>query len=332
MAKITVIGAGSWGTAQAHHLRRAGHEVLLWGCEFDSEVLRQVSQERRHKFFPGVTIAAGIETSQDLEYALKDRDLVAMAVPSQVMRSVAKEMSSCIGRHTVVVNTSKGLEKGTLCRMSEVLYQELGYLERLTVLSGPSFAGELIRNLPTAVTVAGYTRQATETVKQAYHFDNMRIYTSSDIVGVELGGVLKNIFALATGINDGCKMGNNGRAALLTRGLAEMSRLVVALGGNEATVQGLSGMGDMVLTATGDLSRNRTVGLRLGAGETLEQIMQSMEQVAEGVYSTQCGVELAKANGVEVPIMSVTAEVLAGRLSAAQAMEKLLARAPKKER
>ena len=298
----------------------------------DREVLQQVAQERRHKFFPGITLAEGIATSTDLESSLKDRDLVSMAVPSQVMRLVARQVAEYIPRHTVVVNTAKGLDKGSLCRMSEVLYQELGYMERITVMSGPSFASELARNLPTAVTVAGYTRSAIEVVKNAYHYDCMRIYTSSDIVGVELGGIFKNVFALATGIVDGCNMGNNARAALLTRGLAEMSRLVVALGGQEVTMQGLSGMGDMVLTATGDLSRNRTVGLRLGAGESLEQIMATMEQVAEGVYTTHSGVALAEENGVDVPIMKATAAVLEGKLSVRQAMARLLSRAPKKER
>ena len=331
MAKIAVLGAGSWGSAQANHLRKAGHEVVLWGWGPDCEILRELAAHRVHKFFPGITFAEGIQVTDDICKAVQDRDIVVMAVPSQAMRSVAHSISETLDRHTVVLNTAKGLEQVTLCRMSEVLYQELGYLERLTVLSGPSFAREVAAGLPTAVTVAGYTRQAIEAVKNAYHHGRMRIYTSNDIIGVELGGTLKNIIALATGIVDGCGMGDNCRAALLTRALVEMSRLVVALGGQEATMQGLSGLGDMILTSTGDQSRNRQVGLRLGAGESLQDILHSMEQVAEGVYTARSGMELAKANNVDCPIIAETNMVLEGQHTVQEAVQVLFARSPKKE-
>ncbi len=326
--RIAVIGSGSWGTAQAHHLRRAGHEVLVWGRD---KATLQALTEGHHRFFPHIQLAAGLQVSSDLAEAVRDQELIVMAVPSKAMREVAHALAPAVARDSVVVSTAKGLEPVTYQRMSEVLYQEIGFLERLAVLSGPSFAQELARNLPTAVTVAGYTKRVLEAVKAAYHFDNMRIYTSHDFIGVELGGVFKNVLALATGIVDGFGMGNNARAALLTRGMAEISRLVVALGGQEATMQGLSGVGDAILTSTGDLSRNRQVGLRLGRGETLQEIMTSMEQVAEGVTTTASGVALARACAVEVPIMSETAKVLAGEHSVAQAVGALLARSPRQE-
>jgi glycerol-3-phosphate dehydrogenase (NAD(P)+) len=326
---IVVLGSGNWGTAQAHHLRRAGLEVTLWGR--DPRVLSEVQAGRHPRFFGDFRLASGIRTEPDLESAVQDKAAVVVALPSTAVRPVARAARSAVPEDALVVSTSKGLEQETLLRMSEVLAEEWGRLERITVLSGPSFALEVLRGLPTAVTAAGPTLSAARRACDLYHHGAMRVYTSTDLVGVELGGVLKNVIALAAGVTDGFGMGNNARAALLTRGLAEIRRLVVALGGQAATVTGLSGLGDLLLTATGDLSRNRQVGLRLGRGESLEQILADLDQVAEGVLTARSGLELARNQQVEVPLIEETQRFLQGEHSVAEAVRRLLARAPKAE-
>jgi len=326
---VVVLGSGSWGTAQAHHLRRAGMDVTLWGR--DAEALSAVQAGRHPRFFGDFPLAAGIRSEPDLARAVRDKAAVVVALPSTAVREVARAARAAVSEEALVVSTTKGLELETLLRMSEVLAEEWGRLERITVLSGPSFALEVLQGLPTAVTAAGPTLAAARRASHLYHHGAVRIYTSTDLVGVELGGVLKNVIALAAGVTDGFGMGHNARAALLTRGLAEIRRLVVALGGQAATVTGLSGLGDLLLTATGDLSRNRQVGLRLGRGESLEQILADLGQVAEGVLTARSGLELARSHQVEVPLIEETHRILQGEHSVAEAVRHLLARAPKTE-
>lgn len=329
MSEVVVLGAGSWGTALAHHLRRSGHEVTVWGR--NPEALRHLERGRNPQFFGDEPLAEGLRGETDLARAVAGKDAVVVSVPSTAVRSVAHAARADVPGEALVVSTTKGLEGGTLRRMSEVLAEELGRLERIAVLSGPSFALEVVRGLPTAVTVAGPTLAVARRASALFHHGTMRVYTSTDVVGVELGGVLKNVIALAAGVTDGFGMGHNARAALLTRGLAEMRRLVVALGGQASTVAGLSGLGDLMLTATGDLSRNRRVGLRLGAGESLPDILADLGQVAEGVLTAHNGLELARQHEVEVPIIEEIHNIVEGRHTVAEAVRRLLARAPKAE-
>jgi glycerol-3-phosphate dehydrogenase (NAD(P)+) len=326
---VAVLGAGSWGTAQAHHLRLGGLDVTLWGR--DPQALRAVESGRNPRFLGDEPLAPGLRGETDLERAVRGKTAVVVALPSTSVRAVASAARAAIPDDALVVSTTKGLELGSLLRMSEVLAEEWGRLERISVLSGPSFALEVLRGLPTAVTAAGPTLQAAQRASRLYHHGSMRIYTSTDLVGVELGGVLKNVIALAAGVIDGFGMGHNARAALLTRGLAEIRRLVVALGGQAGTVNGLSGLGDLLLTATGDLSRNRQVGLRLGRGESLESVLADLGQVAEGVLTARSGLELARLHQVEVPLIEETQRILQGEHTVAEAVRHLLTRAPRAE-
>ncbi len=300
--RIAVLGAGAWGSALASHLEKAGNKVILWDKD-----------------------------EPNLEEIIKRSELVVFAVPSHAMREVSQLSKAYISPELLVVSVAKGLEQKTTKTMSEVLCEELGHPERITVLSGPSFAKEVKEGLPTAVTIAGETEEAARKAASYFHFDNFRVYTSIDVVGVELGGVLKNIIALAVGIVDGVGMGHNARAALITRGLAEMQRLVIKLGGQPLTVTGLSVLGDLLLTSTGDLSRNRQVGLRLGKGEKLEDILKSLGQVAEGVTATAVALELAKKHSISVPIITEVDKVLSGKSSIDDAVKSLLNREPKAE-
>ena len=324
--KTTVLGAGSWGTALAHHLKCAKKDVCLWALEKENLISIQEKQVNP-EFFPNETLAKGIQTEANLEKALKGSEVVVAAVPSSAMREVAKKIKTLIADNAIVVSVAKGLEKGTLKSMSEVLKEELSNTKNIAVLSGPSFALEVVRNLPTAVVVASTNNKTTEKVTELFHFENFRVYTSEDLIGVEHGGVFKNIYALAAGVSDGLGMGHNTRAALLTRGLAEMKRLIIALGGKQETVFGLSGLGDLMLTATGDLSRNRRVGLKLGAGAKLSDVLNEIGQVAEAVTTTEKALELAKKYQVEVPIIEEVSKLLAQKTTAKESMQALLSRA-----
>lgn len=329
---ITVLGAGSWGTALAHHLRKDTHpkknlEVTIWGR--DVEVLSNISEKQQNpRYFPGLQLASGIRGEADLKKALEKAKLVIIALPSASVREIGNLVKPFIMQECFVVSTTKGLEQGTLKPMSAVLAEELGHPSRIAVLSGPSFALEIIRGLPTAVTVAASDLQQGKHIAGFFHYDNLRVYTSCDVKGVEFGGVIKNVIALASGVVEGAGMGANARAALLTRGLAEMQRLIVALGGEAQTVIGLSGLGDLLLTATGDLSRNRQVGLRLGRGEKLGDILSSMDQVAEGVHAAPKVLALAKQKNVSMPIAEQVVKVLAEKSSITEAVTALLSRAP----
>lgn len=301
--KIAVVGAGSWGTALAFHLACKGLEVKLWA--YEDEVAGQIKEYRENKIYlPEVILPDNIEPSTDLGVVVKDMEIVVMVVPSHFMRNIIGEMSDYISSGVILASASKGVENETLMTMSQVfedvLPENLAF--HRACLSGPSFAREVGRNLPTAITAASPDRDAAFLLQNVFSSSSMRVYSSQDLIGVELGGALKNIYAIGAGISDGLGLGTNARAALITRGLAEMSRLGVKMGANPLTFMGLAGIGDLVLTCTGDLSRNRTVGLKLGQGRKLSEILSEMKMVAEGVKTTKSIHFLSKREGVDMPV------------------------------
>ena len=294
---------GSWGTALANLLAGNGHEVRLWVR--DPALARTLERERRNPIYlPGIRLSDHVEPGSDLVAAVAGSEVVVSAVPSHATRQVMERAAGSLDPEALVVSTSKGIENDTLARMTEVLAEVLpaGAEDRTAVLSGPSFAIEVARGCPTAVTAAATDLDVAERTRDLFANPRFRVYTSSDVVGVELGGAVKNIVAIAAGICDGLGYGHNARAALITRGIAEIARLGVALGGEPMTFMGLSGLGDLILTSTTDLSRNRTVGLRVGAGETVEEIQADMRMVAEGVRTTRSVRDLARRHDVEMPI------------------------------
>ncbi len=330
--RIGVIGAGSWGTTLADLLARKGHEVTLWGFEPDLvDELRATGVNSR--FLPDIPLSPRLKYSNSLPQAAADAGLLLFVSPTQVMRSVLQQLLPHLPTGIPLVSASKGIELETLLTMSQ-LFRELlppARHREIAVLSGPSFAREVARQIPTAVTVAATDDAVARQVQRAFTTDCFRVYTNGDLVGVELGGAIKNVIALAAGISDGLGFGHNTRAALITRGLAEMSRLGRALGADPATFAGLAGMGDLVLTCTGDLSRNRSVGLRIGQGESLSAILTSMTMVAEGVKTAQSAWMLAQRHGVEMPIIEQVYRIIHEGKSARQAVIELMTRNPKAE-
>jgi len=329
--RATVVGAGAWGTALALVLVERGHDVCLWS--YESEVADSIERDRSNPYLSGVTLPEELRASSDLPASLKGSELIVSVSPSQVVRAVMSEAAPHLDPAAVVVSASKGIELGTLLRMGEVLLEVIGpgLMERFCVLSGPSFANEVAEQAPTAVVIASHNQSAAESVQRAFQTSWFRPYTNNDVVGVEIGGALKNVMALASGMTSGLGYGHNTSAALMTRGLAEMSRLGLAFGAHPATFYGLSGMGDLVLTCTGSLSRNRTVGFRLGRGETLAQILDDMTAVAEGVKTAPAVLELATRHGVEVPIVEQVCAILVEGRSPADALEMLMTRDTKSE-
>jgi len=307
MSEIAVIGAGAWGTGIAIVLGRKGtHRVRLWAHEID--VCRSINEDRVNaKFLPGRPIPETVTAGNDLEGAIKDAQIIVSVMPSQHCRALFERMRPMISPQTLIVSATKGLEEDSLLRMTEVIAQVLqhdgGSAPAVGALSGPSFALEVARGDPTAITIASQHPDLARTVQQEFSDSAFRVYTNSDVVGVELGGALKNVIAIAAGICDGLGFGHNSVAALITRGLAEMTRLVVACGGRADTMSGLAGLGDLVLTCTGGLSRNRSVGVELGRGKKLPEILATMHgTVAEGVFTTTAAFDLALARGVGMPI------------------------------
>ena len=330
--KVTVLGSGSWGTAQAAHLQRRGCRVTIWGIETD--VLTDLRENGLNRAYFGdlpVCSPGAINTETDLLKAIEGAEFIVCAVPSAAVRSVSEQMKDYLDPKTIIISTAKGLESGTLMRMSEVLSDVVGRLERIAVLSGPSFAAEVIKGLPTAVTIACAVPRVSAKAAALYHYKSFRVYSSSDIVGVELGGSIKNVIALAAGMLDGAGMGYNARAALMTRGLAELSRIITAMGGRSATVQGLSCLGDLLLTSTGTLSRNHQVGVMLGKGRKLDEIMKEMHQVAEGVKCAESCLQLAQSLNIETPIIKEITRVIDGEHNLQEAIDNLFSRAQKFE-
>lgn len=304
MASIGVIGAGSWGTALAKLLAECEHDVVLWA--HNPAVGRTINETHENAIYlPGVELPSSLRATSNLQDAVAAKELLLSVSPSHCVREVMSAASAHVDGTPYVVSASKGVEHDTHLTMAGVLEQAMGkrHAGQISALSGPSFAREVAARMPTAVTVAARTQEVSEAVQQIFnHTGYFRVYSSEDLVGVEIGGAVKNIIALAAGVADGLGFGSNTRAALITRGLAETVRLAVSLGANPMTLSGLAGMGDLVLTCTGDLSRNRTVGLRLGRGESLENILDDMQMVAEGVKNTRSVRALAEAEGIEMPI------------------------------
>ncbi len=330
--QVAVVGAGSWGTTLAIRLRHNGHHVRLWAYE-DIEVENIRQRRENTRFLPGIAIPDDLEVSGDLAEVVRDATMIVMASPSQVVRGVARELKKCRPAPCPVVNVAKGIENGTLKRMSEVLVDELPrYFHGLIcTLSGPSHAEEVSRDIPTVVVVASGNIQAAEAVQQCFMSQCLRVYTSEDLVGVELSGSLKNIIAIAAGISDGLGFGDNTKGALLTRGLAEISRLGIAMGAQAATFAGLAGMGDLITTCMSRHSRNRYVGEEIGKGKTLQQVLDGMVMVAEGVRTTASAVELGHSMGVEMPITQEVYHVLFDDKDPASTVRDLMLRPPKPE-
>jgi len=323
-----VIGAGSWGTALASHLVRAGHPVRIWARE--TEVAAEIERSHRNSIFlPGAELPPGLGATDRLEEALSGVQVVIVAVPSEHCRGLYRRLVTMLAEGASVVSATKGLEIETRKRMSEVVAEELPG-RPFAVLSGPSFAIEVAREQPTAVVAASLVPGLAETLQQAFSTRTFRVYASDDVVGVELGGALKNVIAIAAGIIDGLGYGHNTVAALITRGLAEMSRLGAALGGRPDTLSGLAGLGDLVLTCTGGLSRNRAVGQALARGETVAEAT-SGRTVAEGVRTTRAAFDLAKSRHVEMPIAFQMREVLYGGKPPRVAVDELMLRSLKRE-
>lgn len=327
----TVVGAGAWGTSLAIVLAEQGHEVRLWS--FESDVAAAIRDTGENPYLDGVRLPDSIRAETDLAAAVAGAGLVVSVSPSQVVRSVMSEAAPHLAPDAIVVSASKGIELGTLLRMDEVLSQVLPatIMDRFSVLSGPSFAREVAARAPTAVVAASRSPEAAARVQESFQTPWFRVYTNPDVVGVELGGALKNVMALAAGMASGLGFGHNTTAALITRGLAEMTRLGVALGARQATFYGLAGMGDLVLTCTGSLSRNRTVGYRLGQGESLESILGDMKAVAEGVKTASAVHELAARARVEMPIAEQVYAIVEEGRSVREALHALMLRDPKPE-
>lgn len=301
--RIAVIGAGSWGTALANLLAKKGLEVILWAYEREL-VERLQTTWVNDLYLAEIKLDGRMQFTADLAAAVNGRQVVVLVSPSQVMRRVVEQLRPHLERDCLLVSAAKGIENDTLLLMSEVLEQVLGgaVASRCAYLSGPSFAREVAAELPTAVAIAADDGEVARTAQELFHTDYFRVYTNPDVVGTELGGALKNVIALAAGVSDGLGFGHNARAALITRGLVEMARLGAAKGAQAETFAGLAGMGDLVLTCTGDLSRNRTVGMELGRGRRLGEILGGMRMVAEGVKTTLSAYQLAQKLGVAMPI------------------------------
>jgi glycerol-3-phosphate dehydrogenase (NAD(P)+) len=329
--KIGVVGAGSWGTAIAGMLGAKGYVLDLWA--YEPEVCTSISTKRENDMFlPGVRLSENIRVSNDLHAVVKQKDLVVFVVPSHVMRQIAGHSEKSLSRDSVLVSAAKGIENKTHLTMTGVLADVLpGHKDRLAVLSGPSFAAEVARGLPTAVTVASADPGIAAFLQEVFSTPFFRVYTNTDVMGVELGGAVKNVIAISSGIVDGLQLGLNSRAALITRGLTEIRRLGIRLGANPHTFAGLSGVGDLVLTCTGALSRNHKVGKMIGEGKTLDEILSSMSMVAEGVRTARSVYNLSNNISVEMPIAHAVYSVLYESLNPQDAVYQLMTRSLKSE-
>jgi glycerol-3-phosphate dehydrogenase (NAD(P)+) len=325
-----VLGAGSWGTALAVHLGSIGHEVRLWARN-PALVAEMRARRANPSYLPDVNLPPSVTPVGELSAALDGVSFVVSAVPSHGTRDVLRLAAPHVAGGMIVVSATKGLEADTLSRMSQVISGELGAERPTVVLSGPSFAVEVARSLPAALLVASADRCAALAVQEHFRGRMFRLYATDDVVGVELGGAMKNVIAIAAGVVESLGIGHNALAALITRGLAEISRLAYALGGRRDTLAGLSGLGDLVLTCTGSLSRNRHVGIELGRGRSLDEILSSMHMVAEGVRTTGAALALGTRHGVELPIAAQMAEVLAGRKTPQDGVQELMLRPQRAE-
>ncbi|MEP7381773.1 MAG: NAD(P)H-dependent glycerol-3-phosphate dehydrogenase [Gemmatimonadota bacterium] len=328
--RCAVIGGGAWGSALAHLVARGGHEVQLWAREAD--VVEHINLTHANpRFLPGAMLDPAVRATTSIADALADAELVVFVAPSHVLRDVVRGAASLVKPGALAVVATKGIERRTLALMSDVVHAEMPE-HPVVALSGPSFAVEVARGMPTAVVAASADRAAAEAVQQVLSSPVFRVYTNDDVIGVEIGGALKNVMAVATGIAEGVGLGLNSRAALITRGLAETTRLGIALGARPDTFAGLAGIGDLVLTCTGALSRNRAVGLQVGRGEPLEEVLAATESVAEGVTTTESARALADREGVDMPIVTAIARILFEKQAPRDALSDLMGRDLRPER
>jgi glycerol-3-phosphate dehydrogenase (NAD(P)+) len=331
--RAAVIGAGSWGTALAALLAGKGYATRLWGR--DTTLTASIELQRENpRYLPGIKLPERLAATSNLAWALEQAELVTLVVPSHALRTLAHELLGLLPPGVTVVSAMKGIENESLELPSQILESVLSpnLHDQLTFLSGPSFAREVALGMPTAVLVAGRDHEHTRRAQQAFTTDRMRVYSSDDVIGVEIGGALKNVIAIAAGIADGMSFGHNSRAGLITRGLAEIGRLAHKLGAHPLTVSGLSGMGDLVLTSTGDLSRNRQVGIELGRGKKLPQVLSEMTMVAEGVRTAKSAAQLAQRESVEMPIVQGVYEILYEEASPHDKLAEIMSRPPRPER
>ena len=329
MKTIGITGAGSWGTALATVLAGKGHRVRIW--DIDERHLRSMEEHRENvDYLPGVPLDDNREITYTTEAALKDADVVLFSAPAQHFREALTSALEYIGNAAIVINVAKGIEQKSLKRMSEIAAEHLD-LDRYVVLSGPSHAEEVGRRLPTTVAAASYDLKAAEAVQDLFMTDRFRVYTTEDVVGVELGGALKNIIALGAGISDGMGFGDNAKAALMTRGLAEITRLGIKLGARPETFAGLTGTGDLIVTCTSMHSRNRRCGIMIGEGMSPEEATKKVGMVVEGMFTTEAAYELARRENVEMPITEAIYRAIKGEITAAEAVGLLMGRTRKHE-
>ena len=330
--RIGVVGAGSWGTALAKLLADKGFALDLW--VFEQDVKEQIETDRENKIFlPHIKLPDNITPSNDLESVVAEKDLVLVVVPSHFTRDVAGRMKKFISPETIIVTASKGIENKTHLTMTQIIEEKIDFIprENIAVLSGPSFAKEVANRVPTVVAAASTSRNVAEYVQEIFSCPTFRVYVNDDPIGTQIGGAMKNVVAIAAGICDGMKMGLNPRAALITRGLTEMNRLGTKLGADPLTLSGLAGVGDLLLTCTGELSRNYTVGKQIGEGKHLEEIVSEMRMVAEGVKTTRSVYNLSKKLGIDLPICNEVYAVLFEGLSVEETVKRLMNRSLKHE-
>ena len=329
MAEIGMIGAGSWGMALAVLLHNNGHQVTIWSA-LKEEVTLLIEKRENAEKLPGVVLDEEIGITADLEAAVSGKDILVLAVPSPFVRSTAANMKNDVADHQIIVNVAKGIEESTLMTLSQVIEDEIPQAD-VAVLSGPSHAEEVGRGIPTTIVVGAHFRKTAEYVQNAFMSPVFRVYTSPDVLGIELGAALKNVVALAAGIADGLGYGDNTKAALITRGISEIARLGTAMGGKAETFGGLSGIGDLIVTCASMHSRNRRAGILIGKGYTMEQAMKEVKMVVEGVYSAKAAMALAEKYGVDLPIIEQVNMVLFGGKAPGDAVNDLMLRDKKIE-
>lgn len=329
MARVGILGAGSWGTALSLMLHGNGHDVTVWSI--DKREVEMLQNEREHKSkLPGVKLPEELVFTNDLEYGMEDKDFLVLAVPSIYTRGTARSMKAYIKPGQKVVNVAKGIEEDTLMTLSEQIEEELPEAD-VAVLSGPSHAEEVGRGLPTICVVGAKTKETAQYLQNAFMNEFFRVYISPDILGIEIGGALKNVIALAAGAADGLGYGDNTKAALITRGVAEITRLGVKMGGKAETFAGLTGIGDLIVTCASTHSRNRKAGFLMGQGKTMQEAMDEVQMIVEGVYSAKAGLALAKKYDVSMPIIEKINEVLFGDKPAKEAVHELMIRDARRE-
>ena len=331
MAKISVIGSGGWGIALAILLHKNGHNLTIWS--FDKKEAEELKTTRENKTkLPNILLPEDIKVTDDLKEAVNDKDILILAVPSKAIRSVSKSLKNIIKDNQIIVNVAKGLEEDTLETMTDIIEEELkGKKTQVAVLSGPSHAEEVGKGIPTTCVVSAHNKELTLYLQNIFMNPSFRVYTSPDMLGVEIGGALKNVIALAAGIADGLNYGDNTKAALITRGIKEISSLGVAMGGEQSTFYGLTGLGDLIVTCASMHSRNRRAGILLGQGKTLDEAIKEVNMVVEGVYSAKSALMAAKKYNVEIPIIEQVNAVLFENKNAAEAVNELMNRDKKLE-